>query len=102
MKKILWFARGGGIAKMGPFQNQVEATNALRLAKGKEPDERSKAMRDVFNAIAASRPHLGLAPLPLPPTVKSSALFPDDAFVWPEEVEVEGRVRVARRTRRKR
>lgn len=30
-KKILWFAKGGGIVKMGPFPTQIGATNALRL-----------------------------------------------------------------------
>ena len=34
--KIVWFARGGGIVKMGPFKSQVEATNALRLAKDRD------------------------------------------------------------------
>lgn len=51
--KIVWFARGGGIAKMGPFKSQVEATNALRLRAD--------------------------------PSSRETRLFPDDAFVWPEE-----------------
>ena len=29
-KKILWYARGGGLARMGPFESQVEAVKALR------------------------------------------------------------------------
>jgi hypothetical protein len=29
--KIKWFSRGGGIAKCGPFDSQIEATNVLRL-----------------------------------------------------------------------
>ena len=29
--KIMWFARGGGVAKMGPFHTQIEATDHLRL-----------------------------------------------------------------------
>ena len=31
-RKIVWFARGGDIAKCGPFKSQLEATNAMRLA----------------------------------------------------------------------
>lgn len=31
--KIVWYARGGAIAKCGPFTSQVEATNAMRLGK---------------------------------------------------------------------
>ncbi len=31
--EIVWFARGGGIAKMGPYRNQIEAVNSLRLRK---------------------------------------------------------------------
>lgn len=30
--KIEWYARGGGIAKCGPFKSQVEAVDAMRLA----------------------------------------------------------------------
>ena len=29
--RIVWFAAGGGIAKMGPYETQIAATNALRL-----------------------------------------------------------------------
>lgn len=36
-KTIKWFARGGDIAKMGPFNSQVEATKSLLLVKRK-PD----------------------------------------------------------------
>ena len=34
MKKteVLWFARGGGVARTGPFKTQVEAVKALVLA----------------------------------------------------------------------
>ena len=56
MPRIVWYARGGGIAKMGPFDSQVRATDALRLG----PD--TKIFRN------------------------SSLIFPSDAFVWPEEV----------------
>lgn len=34
-----WFARGGGIAKMGPYASQVEAVNALRHIDTGEPIE---------------------------------------------------------------
>jgi hypothetical protein len=34
-KEIKWFARGGGIAKCGPFDTQLEATNAMRLVEDK-------------------------------------------------------------------
>jgi hypothetical protein len=63
-KKIVWFAKGGGIAKCGPFKNQIEATNAIRLAA---PVRRSY---EVF-----------------PPLAVDQSLFPADAFVWPEEEE---------------
>lgn len=29
MDKIVWFARGGGIARCGPFPNQVRAWQAM-------------------------------------------------------------------------
>lgn len=51
-KKIVWFARGGGIVRVGPFKSQIEATNAMRLVA-------KEGRRDVF---------------------------PDDVFVWPEEM----------------
>ena len=35
-KTIKWFARGGGLLKCGPYDSQIEATNALRLTA--EPD----------------------------------------------------------------
>ena len=60
-RKIVWFAKGGGIAKMGPYSNQIEATNALRL------DDAPR----------------------VPWAEKSNALFPADAFVWPELKEDE-------------
>jgi len=28
-----WYARGGGIAQMGPFKTQIEAVNALQLIR---------------------------------------------------------------------
>lgn len=50
--KIVWFARGGDIAKCGPFSTQIEATNAMRLVKNS----------------------------------KNNDIFPDNVFVWPEEI----------------
>lgn len=35
--KIVWYARGGGIEKCGPFKTQIEAVNAMRMAG--RPDE---------------------------------------------------------------
>jgi hypothetical protein len=32
-KKIVWFAKGGGIAKCGPFASQLEAFDVMRLTK---------------------------------------------------------------------
>ncbi len=60
IKAIVWFAKGGGIAKNGPFGSQIEAVNSMRL----EPQ----------------RAGYGVA--------EDLRLFPDDVFVWPEEVEV--------------
>ena len=31
-KKLKWFARGGGIARCGPFDSQCDAWNAMRYA----------------------------------------------------------------------
>lgn len=58
MAKVVWFAKGGGIAKMGPFKSQAEAARHIRLVK-------SEATR--------------WAPA-------QQAEFPADAFVWPEEL----------------
>lgn len=40
---IKWFACGGGIAKYGPFDTQIDAVNAMRLA-----DDPSRFPPDVF------------------------------------------------------
>jgi hypothetical protein len=32
--KVKWFARGGGIQKMGPYDSQVDAVQALMTTKG--------------------------------------------------------------------
>jgi hypothetical protein len=37
-KKIVWFARGGELAKSGPYHTQVAAVNAVRLANPKDND----------------------------------------------------------------
>jgi hypothetical protein len=57
-RKIQWFARGGGIARCGPFKSQIEATNAMRLVK------REATIHEV----------------------EQRCEFPDNVFVWPEEV----------------
>lgn len=51
-----WYARGGGIARCGPFKTQAEATASLRLVQRLSPDGRPAAQDE----------------------------FPPDAFVWPE------------------
>jgi hypothetical protein len=33
-----WFARGGGIARCGPFDSQVKAVAAMRLVRRKPTD----------------------------------------------------------------
>lgn len=34
MKKIVWFARGGGIAKQGPYNSQAKAAASLIKTDG--------------------------------------------------------------------
>lgn len=70
-KKIVWFARGGGIKQCGPFETQVDATNAMRLIE--ETDS------DYARYFACCRD-----PLDARPQLKGG--FPADIFVWPEEV----------------
>lgn len=65
---IKWFARGGGIEKAGPYDNQVLATNAMRQVA--ETDEEYK--RAVWNGVIRKQ---------------LKGYFPADVFVWPEEVE---------------
>lgn len=62
MPKIVWYARGGGIAKMGPFDTQVAAVNAMRLAPLKE---------GIWTTRAQVR-------------AREAQIFPKDIFVWPE------------------
>ncbi len=40
--KVVWFAKGGGIAKAGPFKDQVEAAAALTLVPKGPHDLRVK------------------------------------------------------------
>ena len=73
-RKIKWFAKGGGIAKCGPFDTQIEATNAMRLVK------REAKTRIVGNFLK------GLAEVKLVHEPEQHKEVPDDVFVWPEEV----------------
>ena len=66
-KKVQWFARGGGIAKCGPFPDQVKATEAMRQCTESDEDYR----RTMSFAGRAYRKQL-------------KGGFPDDVFVWPE------------------
>jgi len=56
-KKIKWFAKGGGIAKCGPFETQVEAAKAMML----EPQPGGYGVAEDLR------------------------IFPDGVFMWPEE-----------------
>jgi len=68
-KKLQWFARGGGIAKCGPFKSQVEASAAMRQCTEDDDEYR----RTMAMAGGAYRKQL-------------KGGFPDDVFVWPEYV----------------
>jgi|MudIll2142460700_1097286.scaffolds.fasta_scaffold00003_48 apolipoprotein N-acyltransferase len=74
-KRIVWFAKGGGIAKCGPFDTQIEATNAMRLVKN---DSRTRIAYDFRKGGA----HVGLVH-----ELEQNAEFPPDVFVWPEEAK---------------
>jgi hypothetical protein len=74
-KRVLWFARGGGIAKCGPFDTQIEAVNAMRLV------HREARTRIACNFLK------GKADVALIHEPAQRAEFPPDVFVWPEEVE---------------
>lgn len=37
MKRIVWYARGGGVLKAGPFKRHIEAVQAMRLAGSDGP-----------------------------------------------------------------
>lgn len=73
-RKVIWFAKGGGIAKCGPFKSQIEATNAMRLVKY----EARTLIRSNFRK--------GKAQVALVVEPEQRKEFPDDVFVWPEEV----------------
>ena len=45
-KKIVWFARGGDIARCGPYESQIEAVDAMRLKK--KPGQNQEFPSDVF------------------------------------------------------
>lgn len=45
-KKIVWFARGGGIVRAGPYKSQVEATKALIMVNS--PDGSPRFPLDAF------------------------------------------------------
>ena len=68
MSKIRWFARGGGVAKCGPFTTQVEATEAIREVEENDMEYKLALLcgedRNQFKGG-----------------------FPDNAFVWPEVVK---------------
>lgn len=68
--KVQWFARGGDMARMGPFKTQVEATNALRLVP------------PVVARIRGAEFVVGRG---------ITLLFPPDAFVWPEPLPKKAR-----------
>lgn len=46
MGKLKWYAAGGGIAQMGPYESQVEAWEALRYAEDIEKKTRCKHPKD--------------------------------------------------------
>jgi hypothetical protein len=62
--KIVWYARGGGIERAGPFGSQVEAVAAMRLV----PPAPMTALRILRGD-----------------TEHPARTFPADIFVWPEE-----------------
>jgi len=38
-QKFLWFAKGGGAVRLGPFNSQLEAFEAIRNPKGNHYDD---------------------------------------------------------------
>lgn len=65
---IVWYAKGGGIARWGPFASQVEAVRAMRLAP-----------------VHRERTPWGTETTPIK---DKTPRYPDDMMVWPEEEEV--------------
>ena len=84
-KKIVWYARGGGIAKAGPYKSQIAAVNAMRLASSEPQDVDSVIHRLLYNNMVEGRPKLGLASQDIHPSGRHKE-FPDDIFIWPEEL----------------
>jgi len=74
-KKIVYFARGGGIAKCGPFKSQIEAVDAMRLVK-------KEAKTRIAHDLRKGRMAVGLVHEPA-----QREEFPPNMFVWPEEVK---------------
>lgn len=56
---IVWFARGGGILRCGPFTSQIKAVKAMRLGPPR---------RDQVWCVDPNIPR-----------------YPPNMFVWPEE-----------------
>jgi hypothetical protein len=71
--RIKWFARGGGIAKCGPFKSQIEATEAMRLVK-------YEAQTRIAYDFRKGGAKVWLEHIPA-----QLAEFSPDVFVWPEE-----------------
>ncbi len=63
-KKIVWFAKAGEIARCGPFESQLKAFNAMRLAH--DSSARSAGSFHMLNGFP----------------------FPSDIVVWPEEKDL--------------
>lgn len=42
-RSVVWYARGGGVKKCGPFRTQIDAVNSMRLAT-----DRNAFPADVF------------------------------------------------------
>lgn len=69
---IKWFACGGGIAEAGPFDSQVEAWEAMRLAPPTLP------YRERMASIAKGKA----------PRLPAARKHPPDTQVWPERVKI--------------
>ena len=69
---IKWFACGGGIAECGPFDSQVEAWEAMRLAPP------ALSYRERMASIAKGKA----------PRLPAARKHPPDTQVWPERVKI--------------
>ena len=69
---IKWFACGGGIAECGPFDSQVEAWEAMRLAPP------TITYRERMASIAKGKA----------PRLPAARKHPPDTQVWPERVKI--------------